>query len=89
MMSMFWTFAYSTFYCLCCCIKNDFANNSIRHQPLEFFCTIVERQPSIVKKDEALLKDLLELIFQLMIDIDADIQILQRIIIEELTVILV
>ena len=53
--------------------KNDFANNSIRHQPLEFFCTIVERQPSIVKKDEALLKDLLELIFQLMIDIDSDI----------------
>ena len=53
--------------------KNDFANNSIRHQPLEFFCTIVERQPSIVKKDEALLKDLLELIFQLMIDIDSEI----------------
>ena len=53
--------------------KNDFANNTIRHQPLEFFCTIVERQPSIVKKDEALLKDLLELIFQLMIDIGSDI----------------
>ena len=51
----------------------DFANNSIRHQPLEFYCTIVERQPSIVKKDEALLKDLLEMIFQLMIDIDSDI----------------
>ena len=51
----------------------DFANNTIRHQPLEFYCTIVERQPSIVKKDEALLRDLLEMIFQLMIDIDSDI----------------
>lgn len=51
----------------------DFANNSIRHQPLEFYCTIVERQPSIVKKDEALLRDLLEMIFQLMIDIEEEI----------------
>ena len=51
----------------------DFANNTIRHQPLEFYTTIVERQPSIVKKDENLLKDLLELIFNLMIDIDPDI----------------
>ena len=51
----------------------DFANNSIRHQPLEFYTTIVERQPSIMKKDEVLLKNLLETIFQLMIDIDEDI----------------
>ena len=41
----------------------DFANNTIRHQPLEFYCTIVERQPSIVKKNEELLKDLLNVIF--------------------------
>ena len=53
--------------------NKEFANNSIRHQPLEFFCTIVERQPSLVKKDEALLRDLLEQVFHLMIDIDEDI----------------
>ena len=53
--------------------KKDFANNSIRHQPLEFYCTIVERQPSLVKKNEALLRDLLEQIFRLMIDIDEEI----------------
>ena len=53
--------------------KSDFANNTIRHQPIEFFVTLIERQPSVVKKNEALLKDLLELIFRLMIDIDADI----------------
>ncbi len=52
----------------------DFANTSIRQQPLEFVVTILERQPSIVKKDQNLLKDILESIFKLMIDIDADIE---------------
>ena len=51
----------------------DFANTTIRHQPLEFIVTLVERQPSIVKKDLDLLKDILEVIFRLMIDIDSDI----------------
>jgi len=51
----------------------DFANNSIRHQPLEFVVTMIERKPSLIKKDEALAKDVLESIFQLMIDIDTDI----------------
>ena len=51
----------------------DFASASLRHQPLEFVVTMVERKPSLMKKDEALTKDILEQIFQLMIDIDDDI----------------
>ena len=51
----------------------DFANNSIRHQPMEFVVTMIERKPSLAKKDEPLIKDVLESIFQLMIDIDEDI----------------
>lgn len=51
----------------------DFANRSIRHQPLEFVVTIIERKPSICKQDIPLLKDILEQIFKLMIDIDEDI----------------
>lgn len=54
-------------------MKNDFCNPVIRQQPVEFEVTVVERIPSIVKKDTQLLQDLIELIFQLMIDIDADI----------------
>lgn len=38
----------------------DFANTSIRHQPLEFVVTILERKPSIAKQDINLLKDILE-----------------------------
>ena len=51
----------------------DFANRSIRHQPLEFVVTILERKPSIAKQDIPLLKDILEQVFKLMIDIDEDI----------------
>ena len=51
----------------------DFANNSIRHQPMEFVVTIIERKPSLAKRDDALIRDILEVIFQLMIDIDEDI----------------
>ena len=51
----------------------EFANNAIRHQPLEFVVTMIERKPSLAKKDQAMIKDVLELIFQLMIDIDEDI----------------
>ena len=36
--------------------------------------TVIERIPSIVKKDQELLKQLIELIFKLMIDIDSDIE---------------
>lgn len=50
--------------------KDDFANQMIRHQPIEFYVTVIERVPSIVKKDKALLQQLIELIFKLMIDID-------------------
>ncbi len=53
--------------------KNDFTNTTIRHQPVEFFVTVVERVPNVVKKDEETLKQLLDLIFKLMIDIDEDI----------------
>lgn len=41
----------------------DFANKAIRQQPLEFVVTLVERKPSIVKKDVELLKDILNEIF--------------------------
>ena len=54
--------------------KNDFTNPQIRQQPIEFYVTVIERIPSIVKKDQELLKQLIELIFKLMIDIDADIE---------------
>ncbi len=53
--------------------KNDYTNNSIRHQPVEFAVTMIERITSIAKKDHELLKSLLDLIFKLMIDIDSDI----------------
>ena len=54
--------------------KNDYTNGTIRHQPVEFFVTIVERIPSILKNDQELLKGLLDLVFKLMIDIDEDIE---------------
>jgi hypothetical protein len=54
--------------------KNDYTNNTIRHQPVEFSVTVVERIPNIVKKDHETLKALLDLIFKLMIDIDSDIE---------------
>ena len=53
----------------------DFASSTLRHQPLEFVVTMVERKPSLMKKDEALTKDILEQVFKLMIDIDEDIDV--------------
>ena len=53
--------------------KNDYTNNTIRHQPVEFFVTVVERLPNLVKKDQDTLKAMLDLVFKLMIDIDEDI----------------
>lgn len=52
----------------------EFANNAIRHQPVEFIVTMIERKPSLAKKDEPLTMDLLDCIFKLMIDIDEDIE---------------
>lgn len=52
---------------------SDFANANIRQQPLEFIVTLIERKPSLAQKDVDFLKDLLENIFKLMIDIDSDI----------------
>lgn len=40
---------------------------------MEFLVTVVERIPAIVKKDVDTLKNLLDLIFKLMIDIESDI----------------
>jgi hypothetical protein len=54
--------------------KADFTNPLIRQQPIEFYVTVIERVPSIVKKDEELLKQMIELIFKLMIDIDEHIE---------------
>ena len=51
----------------------DFANPNLRQQPLEFVITLVERKPSFVQKNTELLKDILEQVFKLMIEIDADI----------------
>lgn len=41
---------------------------------MEFFVTVVERLPNLVKKDQDTLRALLDLIFKLMIDIDEDIE---------------
>ena len=38
----------------------EFANSSIRQQPLEFVVTLIERKPSIAQKNIELLKDILE-----------------------------
>lgn len=54
--------------------KDDFANPTLRQLPIEFYVTVIERIPSIVKKDQQLLQQLIELIFKLMIDIDGDIE---------------
>jgi hypothetical protein len=55
-------------------LKTDFANDKICQQPIEFYVTCIERIPSIVKKNTALLTELIQLIFRLMIDVDADIE---------------
>ena len=54
-------------------MKNDLTDTSLRQLPIEFFVTVIERIPSIAKKNEQLLRDLIEIIFKLMIDIDDDI----------------
>jgi len=54
--------------------KNDYTNRTIRHQPVEFAVTVVERLPTLVKKDQETLRTLLDLIFKLMIDIDEDVE---------------
>jgi hypothetical protein len=54
--------------------KQDFANPMIRHQPIEFYVTVIERVPSIAKKDQQLLRELFELIFKLMVDIEPEIE---------------
>lgn len=54
--------------------KSDFANQQIRQQPIEFYVTVIERIPSIVKKNTELLKNIIEIIFKLMIDIESDIE---------------
>jgi hypothetical protein len=54
--------------------RNDFCNPTIRHQPLEFLVTLIERIPSVIKKDNnVMLQELLDMTFKLMIDIDEEI----------------
>ena len=43
--------------------KKDFANATIRHQPLEFATTMLERKPTLARKDDELIKDILNEIF--------------------------
>lgn len=54
--------------------SSDFSS-SIRHQPLEFLCTVAERQPSLLlgKQNKKHLEELVETVFQLMIEIDEEI----------------
>jgi len=54
--------------------KNDFTNPSIRQQPVQFYVSVIERVPTIAKKDTDMLRHLFQLIFQLMVDIDEDIE---------------
>jgi len=54
--------------------KEDFCKPAIRQQPIEFYVTMIERLPNLVKKDEDLLQKILETIFQLMLSIDATIE---------------
>lgn len=51
----------------------DFMNPTIRHSPLEFVVSIIERKENFAKKHMDLIKDILEQTFRLMIDIDEDI----------------
>lgn len=52
---------------------SEFANHTIRHMPLEFAVTMIERKPALAKRDENLIRDVLEQIFNLMIDIETEI----------------
>jgi len=54
-------------------LKADFTNSAMRHQPIEFFTTVAERIPAILRKDTDSLKELLDIVFKIMIDIDEDI----------------
>lgn len=53
--------------------KSDLDNDKIRHQPVEFLTTVAERQPSLLVENEHYLKDMLDAVFKLMIEIDPEI----------------
>lgn len=53
--------------------KSDILNNTIKHQPVEFLCSVAERQPTLLTSNEKYLKGLLDTTFKLMIDIDSEI----------------
>lgn len=53
--------------------KSDMLNNTIRHQPVEFLCTVAERQPTLLTNDDKYLKGMLDTTFKLMIDIDEEV----------------
>lgn len=53
--------------------KSDILNKTIRHQPIEFLTTIAERQPTLLKENVSYLRDMLDTVFKLMIDINDEI----------------
>jgi hypothetical protein len=40
---------------VCITAKEDFCKAEIRQQPIEFYVTMIERLPALVKKDKELL----------------------------------
>lgn len=53
--------------------QSDDLSSSVKHQPIEFLVTVVERQPSLMQDNEGYLKELLDTVFKLMIDIEDEI----------------
>lgn len=53
--------------------KTDFTNPQICQLPIEFYVTVIERIPSLAKKNKDVLQNLIEVIFKLMIAIESDI----------------
>jgi len=45
----------------------------VKHQPIEFLTTVAERQPSLLSDNEEYMKEMLDAIFKLMINIDEEI----------------
>lgn len=53
--------------------KSSQLSGTIKHQPIEFLTTVSERQPSLLKENSKCLDELMNTVFQLMVDIDEDI----------------
>ena len=53
--------------------KSDFDKPTLRHMPMEFVVTMIEQKPTLAKKSNVLLKDVVEQTFKIMIDVDEEI----------------